>query len=126
MAHKRNTEAVVKKAKEKTAQSIERVEKAIREMSTANEPINVARVAEQSGVSRQWIYKNEAILSRIKRLSEQGSTKKVVVKKSQVRSESSKDAIIATLQARVKSLEEENSELKSQLQVAYGELYDKQ
>lgn len=66
------------------------------------------------------------ILNWIKRLSEQGSTKKVVVKKSQARSELSKDVIIATLQARMKSVEEENSELKSQLQIAYGELYDKQ
>lgn len=50
-------------AKVKTVQSIERVEKAIRDLVTANESINAARVAERSGVSRQWIYKNEVILN---------------------------------------------------------------
>ncbi|EAS63331.1 Tn554-related, transposase C [Vibrio angustum S14] len=126
MTHKRSTEAVTQKAKQKSVEATKKAEAAISELIKANENISVAKVAERAGVSRQWIYKNESMLGRIKRLSEQQSGKpKTPPKKSQSRSESSKDAIIAALQTRIKSLESENRELKSQLEVAYGELYAK-
>ena len=75
MTHKRNTEAVTQKAKQKSIEATKKAETAISELIKANENISVAKVAERAGVSRQWIYKNESMLGRIKRLSEQQSGK---------------------------------------------------
>ena len=126
MTHKRNTEMVTQKAKQKAIEANKKAELAISDLIKANEKISVAKVAEYAGVSRQWIYKNEPILKRIKLLCEkQSGSHKSPPKKSQSRSEASKDAIITTLQAKIKALENENKELKSQLEIAYGELYDK-
>ena len=126
MTHKRNTEMVTQKAKQKAIEANKKAELAISDLIKANEKISVAKVAEYAGVSRQWIYKNEPILERIKLLGEkQSGSHKSPPKKSQSRSEASKDAIITTLQAKIKALENENKELKSQLEIAYGELYEK-
>lgn len=126
MTHKRNTEAVVERARQKSIDATKKVETAITGLLKAKESISVAKVAEHSGVSRQWIYKNEPILGRIKRLIEQqAGTPRTPPKKSQSRSEASKDSIIEVLKSRIKALEDENRTLKLQLEAAYGQLYDK-
>ena len=105
MTHKRNTEMVTQKAKQKAIEANKKAELAISDLIKANEKISVAKVAEYAGVSRQWIYKNEPILERIKLLCEkQSGSHKSPPKKSQSRSEASKDAIITTLQAKLKRL----------------------
>lgn len=75
MTHKRSTEAVTQKAKQKSIEATKKAEAAISELIKVNETISVAKVAECAGVSRQWVYKNESVLGRIKRLSEQQSGK---------------------------------------------------
>ena len=126
MTHKRNTEAVVERARQKSIDATKKVETAITGLLKAKESISVAKVAEHSGVSRQWIYKNEPILGRIKRLIEQqAGTPRALPKRSQSRSEASKDSIIEVLKSRIKALEDENRTLKLQLEAVYGQLYDK-
>ncbi len=126
MTHKRNTEAVVERARQKSIDAAKKVETAITGLLKAKESISVAKVAEHSGVSRQWIYKNEPILGRIQRLIEQqAGTPRTPPKRSQSRSEASKDSIIEVLKSRIKALEDDNRTLKLQLEAAYGQLYDK-
>ena len=126
MTHKRNTEAVVERARQKSIDATKKVEAAITGLLKAKESISVAKVSEHSGVSRQWIYKNEPILGRIKRLIEQqAGTPRTPPKRSQSRSEASKDSIIEVLKSRIKALEEDNRTLKLQLEAVYGQLYDK-
>lgn len=126
MTHKRNTEAVVERARQKSIDATKKVEAAITGLLKAKESISVAKVSEHSGVSRQWIYKNESILGRIKRLIEQqAGAPRTPPKRSQSRSEASKDSIIEVLKSRIKALEDDNRTLKLQLEAAYGQLYDK-
>ncbi|ATF10211.1 DUF6262 family protein [Candidatus Enterovibrio altilux] len=121
MAHKRNTSGLKSNAGKKKKEALKKTDEAIKRLIKKKEVINFNTVAEEAGVSKAWLYKESDIAERIKRIRDQSSDKKAVaVKASTKRSDSSKDALISTLKAKVRELETENSELKKQLEVVYG------
>ena len=88
-------------------------------------PINFNTVSEEAGVSKAWLYREEGIAERIKRLRVQKSLKSGKTSdKSAKPSDASKDALLTTLKERVKELETENKSLKEQVEALYGRLHD--
>lgn len=87
-------------------------------------PVNFKTVAETAGISTVWLFGNEALKQRIMYLRvQQVPAVQVKIPLREQASSASKDAMIAALRQRIKKLEEENHELKKQVEVANGLLY---
>lgn len=121
----RNTEEIVRLAKEKSDRTKANVEKVLSRMSVEGKSINFNSVSKEANVSKSWLYKDDGVRRRIEELrskqirSLQGRT---TTKKSQ----RSEEVLIKTLKERIKVLEEENLQLNRQIQNLYGELYSKE
>lgn len=125
MSHKRNTAGLASAAASKKEATLKKTEAAISALLKSGSAINFNTVAEKAGVSKAWLYRENAIADRIKRLrGQQAKNAPKAHKESERTSDASKAALITTLKARVKELECENKELKKQLEIVYGKLHD--
>jgi hypothetical protein len=120
----RNIDGLRAHAQQKTIDTARRAEAAIAHLLKEQRPVNFKTVAETAGISTAWLYGDEAMKQRIKHLREQ-QTPAVPVKipRNMQASSASKDAMIAALRQRVKKLEEDNRDLRRQVEVANGLLY---
>lgn len=84
--------------------------------------INFNSVAQVSGVSKDYLYKNNKIRERIEGLRKQYKDSSKPSKKEMT--ESSKDIVIAAKNKKIEQLEKENKSLNEQLMVLRGKLYD--
>ncbi len=122
----RNIEGLRKAAQQKAEETRCRAEEAIALLLKERRPINFKTVAETAQISTAWLYANEALKTRIIHLRSQQMPKaQVKIPPRQQASNASKDAIIVALQRRVHEQAEEIKELKKQLEVAYGSLYQR-
>lgn len=115
----RNTEGIKAAAQKKREAAFAKTEEAIKTLIREKKPVNFESVAEAAGVTRAWLYKQPEIRSRIEFLRQQQSPKKALPPALKA-SDASKDAVIKTLKQRIKKLEDENKELRRQVEVAYG------
>ena len=125
MSEYNRTEQLKELHSKRKAITQEKVDKAIQRLIKAQKPINFNSVANESGVTKKTLYDHKNIRERIEILRYQQSQ---VPTPSQVKREmddNNKDAIIASLKRKIKRLEEENKELKEQLKINYGEIYNK-
>jgi TPP-dependent 2-oxoacid decarboxylase len=113
-----------KAAQEKAEATAQRVDDAIRLLLKERKPINFKVVAETARVSTAWLYAHEEIKQRIIHLRASQSPKaSLALPLREQASNASKDAVIAALRKKAKEQEEEIHQLKRQLEVAYGHLY---
>jgi hypothetical protein len=123
----RNTRGLRAHAQEKAVETARRAEEAIARLLQEQRPVNFKTVAESAGISTAWLYGNEALKQRIMHLREQQiPVVQVKIPPREQASSASKDAMIAALRSRVKKLEEENRDLKRQVEVANGLLYQQE
>ena len=125
MTHKadqweRNIDGLLASAKSKAEQTKQRAEEAIALLLKEQRPVNFKTVAQTARISTAWLYANEDIKLRIIHLRAQQTPKaQVKIPVREQASNASKDAMIATLQRRVKEQAEEIRQLRRQLEVAY-------
>lgn len=117
------TEGLKKHAEEKTQFALEKVDKAIRNLSLKGERVNFNSVAMESGVSKSFLYTNEEVKQRIEDIRLQQVSKEINQRAKTDKTSKSKDIIIMAINRRIKELEEENKKLKKQLEILRGELY---
>jgi Family of unknown function (DUF6262) len=122
MTHERNVEGLHKSAQLRHQQTVQRAEEGLRRLLQEGQPINFNTVAQTSGVSPAWLYHHPEIRQRIEHLRAEPSARMKQPSKTKT-SDASKDAMLATLRLRVKQVEAENRELRRQLEVVYGQLY---
>ena len=121
---KRNIVGLQKTAQTKAEATRKRAEEAIQLLLKEKRSINFKAVAQTAQVSTAWLYGQEDIKQRILSLrSEQEPKPKIVIPPQERASDASKDALIALLRKRVKEQEEQIRDLKQQVEVAYGQLY---
>lgn len=120
----RNTEEIVRLAKQKSRRTRENVDKVISKLSLEGKTINFNTVAKEANVSKSWLYKEHDIRQRIESLRERQITSNVVSKPK--KSSRSEEILIKTLKRRVMELEKENKKLQNQIQKLYGDLYNKE
>lgn len=118
--HKRNVSGMKKYAEMKHQRSIENAEDAIKLLLRNGDAISFASVARTANVSTSWLYTQDSLAERIKRLRRNG--KVVITKNSQRASDLSKDVMIRNLKDQLRNLRQENKELKHQLSIAYGQI----
>lgn len=120
----RNIDGLFASAKIKVEQTRQRAEEAIALLLKEHRPVNFKTVAQTAHISTAWLYAHEDIKMRIIHLRAQQTLKtQVKIPVREQASNSSKDAMIAALQKRVREQAKEIKELKKQLEVAYGNLY---
>lgn len=112
-------------AKNKTKITLEKVDKAIRELSLGEQKINFNSVSNLSGVSKTFLYNNEDIKKRIEELRDKQTSRTMNQRAKYDKTAKSKDIIIMAKGKKIKELEEENKKFKEQLEVLRGKLYEK-
>ena len=111
-------------AQQKARDTARRAEAAITHLLKEQRPVNFKTVAETAGISTAWLYGNVALKERIMHLRvQQMPPVQVKIPPREQASNASKDAMITALRLRIQRLEKENSELKRQVEVANGLLY---
>ena len=123
---KRNVTGLQTHAKQKSAATRERAEAALTQLIKEGRPINFTSVAQTAGISTAWLYGDQDLKQRIIHLRRQEiPAVQVKIPPREQASENSKEAMITALKIRVREQAEEIKELKKQLEVAYGALYQR-
>ena len=120
-----NTKGLKEYAKQRSQMALDKVDKAIRELSLTEQKINFNSVSQLSGVSKTFLYKNEEVKKRIEDLRDKQVSKTINQRAKYDKTSKSKDIIIMAKDKKIKELEEENKKLKEQLEVLRGKLYEK-
>ena len=111
-------------ASRKTA-TYQKVDEAIQRLVRVNESINFNSVASEAGVAKATLYNNQELRDRIETLRQQQAQAPTPKQIKREMDNNNKDAIIASLQRRIKKLEGENKQLREQLKIAHAEVYRK-
>ncbi|MBB6623944.1 transposase [Clostridium gasigenes] len=120
-----HTKGLKEYAKQKSKITLEKVDKAIRELSLTEQKINFNSVSQLSGVSKTFLYNNEDIKKRIEELRDKQTSRTMNQRVKYDKTAKSKDIIIMAKDKKIKELEEENKKLKEQLELLRGKLYEK-
>lgn len=120
-----HTKGLKEYAKRKSEITLEKVDKAIRELSLSEQKINFNSVSQLSGVSKTFLYNNEDIKKRIEELRDKQTSRTMNQRAKYDKTAKSKDIIIMAKDKKIKELEEENKKLKEQLELLRGKLYEK-
>lgn len=120
-----NTKGLKEYALKRSQIALEKVDKAIRELSLTKQKVNFNSVAQLSGVSKTFLYNNQEIKKRIEELRDKQVSRTINQRAKYDKTSKSKDIIIMAKDKKIKELEEENKRLKEQLEVLRGKLYEK-
>lgn len=120
-----NTKGLKEYALKRSQMALEKVDKAIRELSLTEQKINFNSVSQVSGVSKTFLYNNQEVKKRIEELRDKQVSKTINQRAKYDKTSKSKDIIIMAKDKKIKELEEENKKLKEQLEVLRGKLYEK-
>lgn len=120
-----NTKGLNEYAKKKTQLTLEKVDKAIRELSLTDQKINFNSVCNLSSVSKTFLYNNEDMKKRIEELRDKQVSKEVNKRAKYDKTAKSKDIIIMAKDKKIKDLQEENRKLKEQLEIVRGKMYER-
>jgi hypothetical protein len=108
-------------AAERHRRTVERAERALRDLDAEGAPITFKSVATRAGVSRQWLYTQPALRKQIEQFRERTPARGDLVPARQRASEASLRQRVETLRAENQRLREENASLKHELAIAYGQ-----
>lgn len=120
-----NTKGLKEYAKQRSQMALDKVDKAIRELSLTEQKINFNSVSQLSGVSKTFLYNNQEIKKRIEELRDKQVSKTINQRAKYDKTSKAKDIIIMAKDKKIKELEEENKKLKEQLEILRGKLYEK-
>jgi hypothetical protein len=120
-----NTKGLEKYAKEKTKVTLEKVNKAIRELSLNGDKVNFNSVSQTSGVSKTFLYNNIEVKNRIEELREKQVSREMNQRAKYDKTAKAKDIIIMAKDKKIKELQKENKKLKEQIEILRGKLYEK-
>jgi hypothetical protein len=116
----RNTDGLMRSAKSRSDDAMERAKAAIRLMQLEDVEINFRRVAARARVSTAWLYSTKSLRDHIMKMR---CTSPTATGESQHhRQQRSHERVVATLRLRIKTLEDRNRELTEQLEATYGRL----
>jgi len=121
MTQSNKLEALKSAAQAKRKSTLLKTETTLRIMQTQNLPINFESVAKLAGVSKTWLYQQEKLSAEIRNLrNKEGKIQRLINMRSIV---VNKNTEIDTLKIKNKRFKATIKELRSQLEIVYGELY---
>ena len=121
---KRNTQAIVQLAAEKSRASRLRVVAAISTMQSQGSPINFNTVCHAARVSKTFLYdpKHSDLAQQIRSLRHSNPQPSTSTRTNSNKSDSAKDAQIARFKERIRFLEEQVRALQAENELLYGKL----
>ena len=119
-----NIEGLKNHWRNKTDTATAKVDEAIKTLATNGEKINFNTISKESGVSKNFLYNNDIVKKRIIQLRNQQINHEINQRAKFDKTAKSKDVIIQAKDKRIAKLEEENTQLKLQLQFLQTRLYE--
>lgn len=119
-----NIEGLKKHWKMKTDTATAKVDEAIKTLATSGKKINFNTISKESGVSKNFLYNNDIVKKRIIQLRNQQINHEINQRAKFDKTAKSKDIIIQAKDKKIAKLEEENTQLKLQLQFLQTRLYE--
>lgn len=119
-----NIQGLMEYSKNKKELAIKKVDEAIRKLATNGNRINFNTVSKESGVSKGFLYKQQDIMERIVDLRNKQVNKDINQRAKFDKTAKSKDVIIQAKDKKIAKLEEENTQLKLQIQFLQTRLYE--
>jgi len=120
-----HTKGLKEYAKNKSKITLEKVYKAIRELSLTEQNINFNSVSQLGGVSKTFLYNNQDVKKRIEELRDKQTNRTMNQRAKYDKTAKSKDIVIIAKDKKIKELQDENKKLKEQLEIIRGKLYEK-
>ena len=124
-----NTRGLLAHAQRKAAETQQRVHQVIDQLLQEQHTVNFNTVAKAAQVTKSYLYAHQDVRERIEALrTEQGQARIerqwADRQQHQSKTERTKDVLLAAKDRRIKALEAENRQLKEELKVARGKLYE--
>ena len=119
------TKYLEKSWKQRTDDSRQKALKAIEELKRMGEPVNFSTVQKKSGVSKHYLYEHDDIRSVIVSVRSEEADRASAWHKKHDRTSKSKDVLIKAKDKRIAKLEEENRQLRNELDTLRRLLYEK-
>ena len=120
-----NINGLLNYSQSKSNTAIDKVDAAIKELSFTGGKINFNTVAKASGVSKNFLYNNEDLKTRIEELRNRQINHNINQRAKFDKTSKSKDVIISTKDRKIAKLEEENTRLRLQIEFLQTRLYEK-
>ena len=114
---------IVAHRKRQEEDALKRAESAIIELQLMGKAINFNSISKQSGVSKSFLYGDEQIKDRIEQLREKTVAREINKRAKYDKTAKSKDVIIEAKEKRIAKFEEENRQLKAEVEHLRGLLY---
>jgi hypothetical protein len=130
LSTKPNISGLLAHAQSKSQQTQQRVHQAIDQLLREEHTVNFNTVGKAANVTKSYLYAHQEVRERIEALRTQQGQERIERQwaerqQHQARTERTKDVLLAAKDRRIKALEAENRQLKEDLKVAYGKLYDR-
>jgi hypothetical protein len=109
---------------ERTNETRRKADEAISELLSQSKPVNFSEISKHSGVSRNFLYKDEETRKKIEQLRQHEENKKARQRAKYDKTSNSKDVIIKAKDKRIAKLEEENRKLRDEIEHLRGKLYE--
>jgi hypothetical protein len=124
-----NTCGLLAHAQRKATETQQRVHQAINQLLQEQQIVNFNTVAKAANVTKSYLYAHQDVRERIEALrSQQGQERLERLwaerQQHQVRTDKTKEVLLAAKDRRIKALEAENRKLREELKVALGKLYE--
>lgn len=117
-----HTHHLAEHARQRHDQTLQRAQRTLTELTDAGEHVTVARLANQAGVSRSWIYTQPALLGRIQQLQQHRTSADFVRITITQATDDSLRQRLALAHERINQLRTENQQLRDALAHAHGQL----
>ena len=111
--------------KRRSDESRRKALEAIESLKRENEPVNFSTVQKKSGVSKHYLYEHEEVRNIIESARSEEAMRASAYHKKYDRTAKSKDVLISAQDKRIAKLEEENRQLKMELDTLRRLLYEK-
>lgn len=126
---KPNISGLLAHAQRKSEAAQQRVHQAIDQLLREQQPVNFNTVSKAANVTKSYLYAHQDVRERIEALRTQQGQERLERQwaqrqQNQARTEKTKDVMLAAKDRRIKTLEAENRQLKENLKVAHGKLYE--
>lgn len=121
-----NQEGLRKSYKKRTKDSTKKAMEAIEQLRGQKKPVNFSTVANASGVSRHFLYTNEAVRKVIEEQRGISVNNDINRRAKFDKTSKGKDVIIKAKDKRISQLLDENASLKSEIRILRGLLYGRQ
>ncbi|SRR6266487_1368537 len=124
-----NISGLLVHAQRKSEAAQQRVHQAIDQLLREQQTVNFNTVAKAANVTKSYLYAHQDVRARIEALRTQQGQEQLERQwaqrqQHQARTDKTKDVLLAAKDRRIKALEAENRQLKEDLKVARGKLYE--